>query len=78
MNEQGQPDGRKKKGPEAQQKGETERVVLSSLVAFNFPFPTVKMSETGNFSTTELKEKEKEAKSLEAASHRQGYTQHRQ
>lgn len=45
MNEQGQTDRRKKKDSEAQQKGETEPVILSSLVAFNFPFPAVKMSE---------------------------------
>lgn len=36
----------KKEGSETQQKGETEPVSLPSLVAFNFPFPTVKMSET--------------------------------
>lgn len=47
MNEQGQSDGKKKRkeGSEMQQKGETEPVILPSLVTFNFPFPTVKMSE---------------------------------
>lgn len=37
--------GEKKKDSEGQQKGETEPVILSSLVAFNFPFLTIKMSE---------------------------------
>lgn len=30
---------------EAQQKGETEPVILSSLMAYYAPFPTTKMSE---------------------------------
>lgn len=38
-------DGWEKKRKETQQKGETEPVILPPLVAFNFPFPTVKMSE---------------------------------
>jgi len=45
MNEQGEPDRGKKKYSEAQQKGEVEPVILCSLVAFNFLFPAIKMSE---------------------------------
>lgn len=67
---------KRKEGSEMQQKGKTEPVILPSPVAFNFPFLTVKISETNrNFSKTELKEKEKAAKALEMASHRQRYTQ---
>lgn len=47
MNEQGESDRktRTKQSTEAQKKGEAESSILSSPVAYNFPFPTIKMSE---------------------------------
>lgn len=62
MNEQGESDRktRTKQNTEAQQKGEAESSILSSPVAFNFPFPAIKMSEINSQLQLSQTERERE------------------